>query len=136
MTFMPGKSGNPLGRPRRVDPLSEHLQAFYNKHQQAIDKVGEIALRKAVEEEEPWAIKLCLEYFYPKPGKSVVLSKEETTEINVNLSAFTQALSVEDKREFLRIWMKSKRGTPAFVSVVEGDCVEGEAEVLEDLQDA
>ena len=133
---MPGKSGNPLGRPRRVDPLSEHLQAFYNKHQQAIDKVGEIALRKAVEEEEPWAIKLCLEYFYPKPGKSVVLSKEEMTEVNVNLSSFTQALSVEDKREFLRIWMKSKRGTPAFASVVEGDCVEGEAEVLEDLQDA
>jgi len=44
----------------------------------------------------------------------------------VNIGSFTQSLSLEDKREFLRMWMKSKRGTPAFASVVEGDCVEVE----------
>ena len=41
----------------------------------------------------------------------------------MNIGSFTQSLSFEDKREFLRMWMKSKRGTPAFASVVEGDCV-------------
>ena len=123
MKFMPGKSGNPNGRPKQVDFLSEHLLAFYKKHQDDIDKVGEVALRKAVDDAEPWAVKLCMEYFYPKPGKTVAISKEQTTEVNVNIGSFTQSLSFEDKREFLRMWMKSKRGTPAFASVVEGDCV-------------
>jgi hypothetical protein len=131
MTFMPGKSGNPHGRPKRVDPLSQRLQAFYNKHQQDIDKVGEIALKKAVIEEEPWAIKLCMESFYPKPGRSVAITKEETTAVNVNLSSFTQALSFEDKKTFLKMWMKSKRGIPAFSAEVESDCVEVDAKVLE-----
>ena len=120
---MPGKSGNPLGRPKRVDPLSQHLQAFYTKHQQTIDKVGEVALKKAVEEEEPWAIKLCMEYFYPKPGKSVTINKEESKEVNVNLSSFAQALSLEDKQTFLKLWMKSKKGPSAFTPSVESEII-------------
>lgn len=123
MTFMPGKSGNPHGRPKRSDPLSQRLQAFYNKHQADIDKVGEVALKKAVVDGEPWAVKLCMEYFYPKPGKTVAITKAETTDVSVTVSSFTQALSFEDKREFLRMWQQSKRGTPAFTSIVEGDCV-------------
>jgi hypothetical protein len=134
MTFMPGKSGNPLGRTPRIDPRSEDLQVFCKLHQQDIRKVGEIALRRAIEKEEPWAIKLCMEYFYPKPGTYVSVNKEQTTEVNVNLSSFTQALSFEDKKTFLDLWMKSKRGTPAFPStidgVIESDCVEGEEEVF------
>ncbi len=133
MTFIPGKSGNPLGRPKRVDPRSQRLEAFCHKHQADIDKVGEIALKKAIEKEEPWAIKLCMEYFYPKPGTCVSVNKEQTTEINVNLSSFTQALSFDDKKTFLDLWMKSKKGNPAFPStingVIEGDCVEGKEEV-------
>lgn len=130
MTFMPGKSGNPHGRPKRIDPLSQRLQAFYNKHQADIDKVGEVALKKAVVEGEPWAVKLCMEYFYPKPGKTVAISKEETSSVNLSIHSFTQSLSFEDKREFLRMWTKSKRGTPAFRSVVEGDCVTVEEDVF------
>ncbi len=128
---MPGKSGNPYGRPKRVDPLSQRLQGFYNKHQQDIEKVGELVIRKALDEKEPWAVKLCMEYFFPKPGRSVAITKEETTAVNVNLSSFTQALSFEDKQTFLKMWMKSKRGIPAFSAEVEGNCVEVDAEVLE-----
>jgi hypothetical protein len=51
----------------------------------------------------------------------VAVTKEETTDINVNIGSFTQSLSFEDKREFLRMWMKSKRGTPAFASTLEGE---------------
>ena len=53
MKFMPGQSGNPQGRPKQVDVLSEHMQAFYKNHQEDIDKVGEVALKKAVVEGEP-----------------------------------------------------------------------------------
>ena len=121
MVFKPGNIANPLGRPKRRTPHSEDYQAFCKQHHQEIKKVGEIALRKAVEGGEPWAIKLCMEYFYPKPERSVAVTKEETTDINVNIGSFTQSLSFEDKREFLRMWMKSKRGTAAFASTLEGE---------------
>ncbi len=133
---MPGKSGNPLGRAKRVDPRSQDLQAFCKHHQQDIKKVGEIALKRAVEKEEPWAIKLCMEYFYPKPGTYVSISKEETAEVNVNLSSFTQALSFEDQQTFLKLWMKSKKGIPVFASTIESQRRDGETESLEGSQGA
>lgn len=116
MVFKPGQSGNPLGRAKHVDPRSKDLEAFCREHQQDIKKVGEIALRRAVKGEEPWAIKLCLEYFYPKPGTFVAISREENTEINLNLNSFSSALSLEDQQTFLKLWLKSKKGTPAFSS--------------------
>lgn len=116
MVFKPGQSGNPLGRAKHVDPRSKDLEAFCREHQQDIKKVGEIALRRAVKGEEPWAIKLCLEYFYPKPGTFVAISREENTEINLNLNSFSSALSLEDQQTFLKLWLKSKKNTPAFTS--------------------
>jgi hypothetical protein len=76
--------------------------------------VGEIALERAVVNKEPWAIRLCMEYFYPKPGTFVAISKEENTEVNLN---FVHALSHEDQQTFLRLWMKSKKGIPAFSQI-------------------
>ena len=114
MPFKPGQSGNPLGRTKHVDPRSQDLQAFCREHQQDIKKVGEIALRRAVENGEPWAIKLCMEYFYPKPGTFVSISKEENTAVNLN---FTNGLSYEDQQNFLKLWMKSKKGTRAFSTI-------------------
>ena len=136
MTFMPGKSGNPLGRPKRRDARSEDLQAFYKKHQRMINEVGKIALKKAVEDEEPWAIKLCMAYFYPKPDAHVAISKEENTEINLTLTSLTRNLSLEDQQTFLKLWMKSKRGIPAFAAQVDQDEKVVEGEVLECFQKA
>lgn len=115
MTFKPGQSGNPLGRAKGIDYRSKDLQAFCKEHQQDIKKVGEIALKRAVKTEEPWAIKLCMEYFYPKPGTFVAISKEENTEVNLNLTNFAGELSHEDQQTFLKLWMKSKKGIPAFI---------------------
>jgi hypothetical protein len=111
MPFKPGQSGNPLGRAKHIDPRSPDLQWFCNEHRDDIRKVGEIALERAVVNKEPWAIKLCMEYFYPKPGTFVAISKEETKEVSLS---FINALSHEDQQTFLRLWMKSKKGIPAF----------------------
>ena len=115
MTFMPGQSGNPLGRPKKaVDPRSQELQEFCKAHRDDIRLVGEIALEEATKAREPWAIKLCMEFFYPKPGTFVSISKEESREVNVN---FMNALSHEDQQTFLKMWMRSKKCIPEFSTI-------------------
>jgi hypothetical protein len=111
MVFQPGQSGNPLGRAKHIDPRSEDLQRFCKERRDDIKRVGEIVLEKATKDEEPWALKLCMEYFYPKPGTFVAISKEETKEVNLN---FINALPYEDQQTFLKIWLKGKKGIPAF----------------------
>lgn len=114
MTFKPGQSGNPLGRARHIDPRSPELAAFCKEHRDDIKLVGEIALKRAVKDKEPWAIKLCMEYFYPKPGTFVAISKEESKEVNLN---FISALPYEDQQTFLRLWMKSKKVIPSLSTI-------------------
>ena len=111
MVFKPGQSGNPLGRARHIDPRSKALEEFCKKHRDNIEKVGEIVIRRAVKTEEPWALKLCLEHFYPKPGTFISITSEENTAINLNL---VNSLSFEEKQTFLKLWLKNKRGTKVF----------------------
>ena len=128
MPYKPGQSGNPLGRPRRRDPRSEDLQGFCKEHRDDIKRVGEIAMKKAVKDEEPWAIKLCMEYFYPKPGTFVAISKEESKEVNLN---FINALPYEDQQTFLKLWMKSKKGTSAFSAIenMTEECINSDSTI-------
>lgn len=114
MPYKPGQSGNPLGRPRRIDPRSQEVEEFCREHRDDIKKVGEVALRRAVVNEEPWAVKLCMEYFYPRPGTFVAISKEESKEVNLKIDNFVHALPYEDQQTFLKLWMKIKKGIPAF----------------------
>ncbi len=115
MTFMPGQSGNPLGRPKKaVDPRSQELQEFCKDHRDDIQLVGEIALEEATKARAPWAVKLCMEFFYPKPGTFVSISKEESREVNVN---FMNALSHEDQQAFLKMWMRSKKCISSFPTI-------------------
>ena len=131
MPFKPGVVTNPHGRPRVVDPRSQDLKEFCLKHRADIAKAGEIVIRKAVVDEEPWALKLTLEYFYPKPGTAVFVTKEETKEINLNVSSFADSLSSEDKQVFLKMWLKSKRGVPAFNTTI--DSAENIEDSVEDI---
>lgn len=78
--------------------------------------IGEIALEQATKAREPWAIKRCMEYFYPKPGTFVSVSKEESREVNVN---FMNTLSLEDQQAFLKMWMSSKKGIPSFPTIYQ-----------------
>ena len=109
MTFKPGISGNPKGRPKKLDPRSQEAQVFVQKHKDDIQKIGEIVLKHAIEHEEPWAIKLGMEYFYPKPGACTTRGEEETREDTL---AITETLSPEDQRTFLQLWMKTKKTRP------------------------
>ena len=117
MGFQARNNANPLGRPRHTDPRSEDLQRFCKERRDDIRKVGEIALKRAVEKEEPWAIKLCMEYFYPKPGTFVAISKEESKEVSLKLDSFVNALPWEDQQTFLKLWMKSKKCISAFSTI-------------------
>ena len=117
MVFKPGQSGNPLGRAKHIDPRSKDLEAFCKEHRQDIKRVGEIVLQRAVKDEKPWAIKLCMEYFYPKPGTFVAISKEENTEVSLKIESFVNALPFEDQQTFLKLWMKSKKRISAFSSI-------------------
>ena len=121
MPFIPGQSGNPLGRAKRVDPRSQDLQEFCLKHRADIARAGEIVIERAIKGNEAWALKLTLEYFYPKPGTAVFISREETKEVNVNVSNFADSLSFEDKQVFLKMWLKSKRGVPAFNTTIDSE---------------
>ena len=129
MTFMPGQSGNPLGRRKKaIDSRSQELQEFCKTHRDDIRIVGEIALEEAIKAREPWAIKLCMEYFYPKPGTFVSISKEESREVNVN---FMSALSREDQQAFLKMWMRSKKGIAAFSTIdqMPKECIDNQSTI-------
>jgi hypothetical protein len=121
MVFKPGQSGNPLGRAKRIDPRSQDMQEFCKEHRQDIKQVGEIALKKAIEDQEPWAIKLCLEYFYPKPGTFVAISREETQEVSLKVDGFVNALPFDEQQTFLKLWMKIKKGVKAFPVIEDAE---------------
>jgi hypothetical protein len=61
MVFQPGQSGNPLGRGKHIDPRSPELAAFCKEHRDDIKRVGEIVMERAIRDNEPWALKLCME---------------------------------------------------------------------------
>lgn len=134
MTFQPGQSGNPLGRPKKpIDSRSHELQEFCKAHRDDIRLVGEIALEQATKAREPWAVKLCMEYFYPKPGTFVSISKEESREVNVN---FMNALSHEDQQAFLKMWMRSKKGIPSFQTIDQNpdQCIDSQSTINNDKE--
>ena len=119
MPFQPGQSGNPLGRPKKpAAPFSQEMQEFYKAHQDDIRRVGEIVLEKAIKDQEPWAIKLCMAYFGPPPKTFVTIAgEEEGHKVDLN---FVRALPYEDQQAFLKLWMKIKKGVPAFQAIDRG----------------
>lgn len=136
MGFKSGQSGNPLGRPRHPDPRSEDLHEFCRQHKGNIKKIGEIVIECALNR-DPWALKLGMEYFYPKPGTFVAISKEETKDINVTLEYSMDALTHEEKQDFLKLWMKSKKGVRAFASIDEASLIRNNtASTINNAEDA
>ena len=136
MTFKPGNKANPLGRPKRRSPISEDYQAFYAHNKADLQKVFQKVIMKALNDDEPWAMKLCLEYFCPKPERSVAVTKEETKAVTMTMDERLKTWSLEDKQTFLKIWLKNKRGLPVFdssgTSTVNEEGIVVEGEVIEE----
>lgn len=121
MVFKPGNNANPLGRPKRISPLSEDYQTFYEKNKEDLQKVFRKVIVAALENNEAWAMKLCLEYFCPKPERSMAVTKEETTAVSMTIDQRLETWSLEDKQTFLKVWLKNKRGVPAFHSAIKDE---------------
>ena len=82
-------------------------------------------LFRSIKHKEPWAVKLCMEYFYPKGGVNAP-THEQGNNVNLNI---IQTLNDEDQRTFLQLWMKSKRGmVKPKDEIIEGE-IEGDESV-------
>jgi hypothetical protein len=115
MPFQPGNNANPNGRPKKpMDYRSADMQEFCYKNRKDISKLRKLVLKIALKDQFPWAIKLAMEFYSPKPGTFVSVSREETKEINVMVSNFSKALTHEEKQMYLKLWMKANKGIPAF----------------------
>ena len=68
-------------------------------------------------------MKLCLKTYDPKLQTPVTISQEENQEVTMTLQGLTQTLSLEDQQTFLKLWMKSQRGVPAFAYPLGKDTI-------------
>ena len=109
MTFLPGNNANPKGRPKKpVDYLSALMQETCYKHRGDIKKVAKIAFAEA-KKGIPWAVKLCMEYFFPKPGTFVSVSTDEKKEVRILAANFVQSLTEDERRTFMQLYLKGQQ---------------------------
>ena len=105
MVLLPRTQGKPCQRKPEA-PTSLDIAAFLGVHPDALSQVGEITLDKAINTQEPWAIRLCMQLFYPKPGTRMTASQETKRKDKADLNL--KALSPEDRETFLTLWGKFK----------------------------
>lgn len=109
MTFKPGNNANPNGRPRKAaDPRSESMVEFCKRNKDKIEKVGTILLGKALKEQEPWAIKLAMEMFYPRPG-TFAPPEKPTKQVNVQINTLLKGMSSDDQHSLWGLLTKAER---------------------------
>ena len=123
MTFQIGNNANPNGRPRKApDPRSEMVQEFCKKNQKSIEDVGLLLLNKALKEEQPWAIKLAMEMFYPKAGTYAPVEKNTTqNNLNVHMAPLLNNMSQDEHSELWQLLMRAKNRTPAVINVTNDE---------------
>lgn len=118
MPFKPGNNANPNGRPRKaVDPRSEMMLEYCKKNHRKIEQVGDIVLKKALKDEESWAIKLAAEMFYPKAGTFAPAEKNTThNKMNVQINTLLKDLSPEHHAS---LWEVLNNPQPKPAEIVE-----------------
>ena len=122
MTFKPGIVTNPNGRPRKkVDPRSDLLEELCQKHRGNIEKVVEVAIKKAMNGEDR-AIKLVTDMFYPKAGTYAPVEKNTTqNNLNVHMAPILNNMSQDEHSELWQLLMRAKNRTPAVINVTDDD---------------
>lgn len=123
MVFKPGNNANPAGRPRkRIDSRSEMVQEFCKKNEKSIESVAKLLLNKALKEELPWAIKLSMEMFYPKPGTYAPVEKTTTqNNLNVHMAPLLNNMSSDEHSDLWQLLMRAKNRTPAMINVTDDE---------------
>lgn len=123
MPFKIGNNANPNGRPRKApDPRSEMVQEFCKQNEKSIQDVGNLLLNKALKEEQPWAIKLAMEMFYPKPGTYAPVEKNTThNKLNVHMSPLVKDLSLDDQSALWQMLMRAKNKQPPMINVTNDE---------------
>jgi hypothetical protein len=117
MTFIPGNNANPKGRPKKpVDYRSALMQETCYKHRRDIKKVAKIAFNEA-KKGIPWAVKLCMEYFFPKPGTFVSVSTDEKKEVRILAANFVQSLTEDERRTFMQLYLKGQQPMKAVTTI-------------------
>ena len=51
----------------------------------------------------------------------MAVTKEETTAVSMTIDQRLETWSLEDKQTFLKVWLKNKRGVPAFHSAIKDE---------------
>ncbi len=117
MAFKAGQVANPNGRPRKpTDPRSESMVEFCKRNKDKIEKVGNILLEKALKEQEPWAIKLAMEMFYPKPG-TFAPPEKPIKQTNVQINTLLKEMPADEQHELWQLLVKAEKRRPNVIDV-------------------
>ena len=114
--FQPGQSGNPNGRPRKIDPRSAEMEKICKKHQGDIGEVVDILFEEAKVKKAPWAIKMVVDTFCPKPGTYQPVEKP-IKQTNVQINTMLKELPVDDQRALWELLVKAEKKRPAVIDV-------------------
>ncbi len=117
MPFKPGNKANPHGRPRKKpDARSEMLEELCKKHRGDIEKVVEVAIKKALKGEDK-AIKLVMDMFVPKPGTFAPVEKITThNKMSVNIKSLIDNVPFEHRSA---LWQALTKPQPKTAEVVD-----------------
>ena len=122
MVFKPGNNANPTGRPKKkVDPRSDLLEELCQKHRGNIEKVVEVAIKKAMNGEDK-AIKLVTDMFIPKAGTYAPIEKNTTqNNLNVHMAPLLNNMSSDEHSDLWQLLMRAKNRTPAMINVTDDE---------------
>lgn len=122
MVFKPGNNANPTGRPKKkIDPRSDLLEELCIKHRGNIEKVIEVAIKKAMNGEDK-SIKLVTDMFIPKAGTYAPVEKNTThNKLNVHMSPLVKDLSLEDQSALWQLLMRAKNKQPPMINVTDDE---------------
>lgn len=120
MTFLPGQSGNPLGRPKKPDFYQRVKDEYFSKNQKAHTKILNILKKEALKGER-WAVRDWIATFVPKTTLNIATTSTEISEKRLLVMNAIGHLSDEAKRNLYDV-LTQKESEPVNI----------EAEVIEE----
>jgi len=120
MKYLPGQSGNPLGRPKKLDFYQKAKDEYFSRNQKAHDKIMNILKKEALKGER-WAVRDWIATFVPKTTLNIATTSTEISEKRLLVMNAIGHLSDEAKRNLYDVLTQK-----------ESEPVNAEAEVIEE----